>query len=93
MDKRSEKISHHETKPFPESTEILLANARVGSTTVLYREENKYYIAESNLDNLIFMEDGQHFIMSSEKSGYSHLYLYAMSGKEFSRSLPEKRRG
>ena len=49
---------------------------------MLYREENKYYIAESNLDNLIFMEDGQHFIMSSEKSGYSHLYLYAMSGKE-----------
>lgn len=67
---------------FQNQLEILLANARVGSTTVLYREENKYYIAESNLDNLIFMEDGQHFIMSSEKSGYSHLYLYAMSGKE-----------
>jgi len=67
---------------FQNRLEILLANARVGSTTVLYREENKYYIAEENLDNLVFTEDGKYFIMSSEKNGYSHLYLYTMGGKE-----------
>ena len=67
---------------FQNRLEILLANARVGSTTVLYREENKYYIAEENLDNLVFTEDGKNFIMSSEKNGYSHLYLYTMGGKE-----------
>lgn len=62
--------------------EILLANARTGKTSPLYREENKYYIAESNFDNLVFMEDGQHFIISSEKNGYMHLYLYDMTGQE-----------
>lgn len=67
---------------FQNRLEVLLANARVGSTTVLYREENKYYIAEENLDNLVFTEDGKYFIMSSEKNGYSHLYLYTMGGKE-----------
>lgn len=67
---------------FQNRLEILLANARVGNTTVLYREENKYYIAEENLDNLVFTEDGKNFIMSSEKNGYSHLYLYTMGGKE-----------
>lgn len=67
---------------FQNKLEVLVANARVGNTTILYREENERYIAEENLDNLIFMEDGQHFIMSSEKSGYFHFYLYDMAGKE-----------
>ncbi|MDR2413484.1 MAG: S9 family peptidase, partial [Odoribacteraceae bacterium] len=62
--------------------EVLLANARVGTTTLLYREENKYYIPEEQLDNLHFLADGRHFVASSEKSGYSHLYLFDMSGKE-----------
>lgn len=62
--------------------DILLANVRTGHTTPLYREENKYYIAESNLDHLIFLEDGEHFVITSEKSGYMHLYLYDMSGHE-----------
>ncbi len=67
---------------FQNKLEILLANARVGNTTMLYREENKYYIDENNFDNLIFLEDGQHFILSSEKDGYLHLYLFDMAGKE-----------
>lgn len=67
---------------FQNKLEILLANARVGSTTTLYREENKYYIDENNFDNLIFLEDGQYFVFSSEKDGYLHLYLFDMAGKE-----------
>jgi len=62
--------------------EILLANARTGASNLLYKEENKYYIAESNLDNLIFLDGDKNFIFSSEKSGYMHIYLYDMSGKE-----------
>lgn len=62
--------------------EVLLANVRTGRTTLLYREENKYYIDESNLDHLTFLEDGQHFVITSEKSGYMHIYLYDMSGHE-----------
>lgn len=67
---------------FQNKLEILLANARVGSTTTLYREENKYYIDENNFDNLIFLENGQYFVFSSEKDGYLHLYLFDMAGKE-----------
>lgn len=67
---------------FQNRIEVLLANARVGTTTVLYREENDRYIAEENLDFLTFLEDGQHFVVSSEKSGFFHLYLYDMAGRE-----------
>lgn len=62
--------------------EVLLANARTGNTTVLFREENKRYIGESMLDNFVFTRDGKHFIVMSERSGYSHLYLHDMSGRE-----------
>ncbi|WP_251619728.1 S9 family peptidase [Odoribacter lunatus] len=62
--------------------DILLANVRTGHTTSLYREENKYYIDESNLDNFIFLEDGKQFVITSEKSGYMHLYLHDISGRE-----------
>ncbi|MGL5683693.1 MAG: S9 family peptidase [Marinifilaceae bacterium] len=62
--------------------EVFLANVKTGKSTVLYRDNNKYYIDESNLDNLIFLEDGKHFITTSEKNGFMHLYLYTMGGKE-----------
>lgn len=62
--------------------EVLLANARTSESNVLYREDNKYYIDESNFDNLFFTADGQHFIITSEKSGFMHLYLYDMAGHE-----------
>ena len=71
------RLNRHQNK-----MEIILANAKVGSATPLYREENKYYIDESNFDNLVFLDNGTQFVITSEKSGYMHLYLYDISGKE-----------
>ena len=71
------RMNRHQNK-----LEILTANARTGESNLLYKEENKYYIAESNLDNLIFLDGDKNFIFSSEKSGYSHIYLFDMNGKE-----------
>lgn len=62
--------------------DVLVANAKTGATTPLYREQNKYYIAESNFDNLIFLDNGTNFVITSEKNGFMHLYLYDMTGKE-----------
>lgn len=71
------RMNRHQNK-----LEVLLANAKVGTTVSLYREENKYYISESNLDNLVFLDNGKQFVITSEKSGFMHLYLYDMNGKE-----------
>lgn len=60
--------------------EILSTNADLGSTSVLFEEKNKYYIDIT--DDITFLEDGKHFIWTSEKSGYNHIYLYSMDGKE-----------
>ena len=71
------RLNRHQNK-----MEILLANAKVGTIVPLYREENKYYIDESNLDNLVFLDNGTQFVITSEKSGYMHLYLYDLNGRE-----------
>jgi dipeptidyl-peptidase-4 len=57
----------------------LSADANNGSTTVIYNEQNKYFV-EVN-DDLQFLADGKHFITTNEADGYRHIYLYGMDGK------------
>ncbi len=60
--------------------ELLLADAQTGKTTSLLKEKNKYYIDIT--DDMTFLESGDQFIWSSEKSGYNHIYLYDLKGNE-----------
>lgn len=60
--------------------EILFADATSGESEVVYSEKNPYYISEINDKYPTFLEDGEHFIIYSEKDGYNHLYLYDMEG-------------
>lgn len=70
-----QKLNRHQNR-----LEVLLASAETGSTSLLYVDNNLYYISIN--DDLTFLRDGHHFIISSEKSGYNHLYLYDMQGRE-----------
>ncbi|BDS14828.1 S9 family peptidase [Aureispira anguillae] len=58
---------------------LLLANPKNGSTKVLLKEENKYFIDIH--DNLTFLDNGE-FIWTSDEDGYNHIYLYNMKGKK-----------
>lgn len=57
--------------------DILFANAVDGKTTVVASDENKCYIEIS--DDWHFLKDGRWFI-TSEKSGYNHIYLFDAKG-------------
>ncbi len=59
--------------------ELLLANVADGKTSLLLEEKNKAYLEIT--DDLTFLKDQKHFIWTSEKSGYNHIYLYDMQGK------------
>jgi dipeptidyl-peptidase 4 len=61
--------------------EILLANPATGMTSVIYSDENKYYIDENCFDDIQFLDDNKHFILRSERDGWDHLFLYTMDGK------------
>ena len=58
--------------------EILAADAKTGKSRVFYDETNDYYIDIT--DDWHFLEDGKRFLMTSEKSGYNHIYLYNLDG-------------
>ncbi|NOU19423.1 MAG: S9 family peptidase [Bacteroidales bacterium] len=61
--------------------DFLTADANTGESKTFYTEENKYYLPEPT-DNLVtFTEDGKNFIITSERNGYNHIYLYGMDGK------------
>lgn len=59
--------------------EYLFANAQTGNTKVILDEKDIYYIDIN--DDLTFLKDRKHFILTSERNGYNHVYLYDISGK------------
>ena len=61
--------------------DILISDANSGISKTLYTEENKYYLHEPSDNLIIFTEDGKNFVVTSERSGYNHIYLYDMEGK------------
>ncbi|MBI9033962.1 MAG: DPP IV N-terminal domain-containing protein, partial [Bacteroidales bacterium] len=61
--------------------DLLFANPVNGESKVAYSEENKYYIDEVSFDNLTFLEDGKHFVWTSEMDGWNHIYLLNMEGE------------
>jgi len=60
--------------------ELLLADAANGRSSVILTENDPYWINLS--DDLHFLKAGKQFLWSSERSGYRHLYLYDISGKQ-----------
>ena len=62
--------------------QLFAVNAEKRNKELILDEKNTYYI--SITDNIRFLEDGKHFIWTSEKSGYNHIYLYDLNGNEIS---------
>ncbi len=54
-------------------------DASTGKVDIVLEEKSNYYIDVD--DDLTFINDGKEFIWSSEKSGFKHLYKYALNGK------------
>ncbi len=59
---------------------LFLTDAKKNKTKVLLNEKNKYYIDIT--DNLTFLDDKDHFVWTSEKDGFNHIYLYDMNGNQ-----------
>ena len=60
--------------------DLLLADAVTGKTSVILTEKDTYWI---NLNrDLHFFKNSRSFLWSSERSGYRHLYVYDLSGRQ-----------
>jgi len=60
--------------------DLLIAEAATGKTRAALSENDPNWINIS--DDHYFLKDGKRFVWSSERSGYRHLYLYDLEGKQ-----------
>jgi dipeptidyl-peptidase-4 len=60
--------------------DLMIADATTGTSRVALTQKDQYWINVS--DDLRFLQDGQRFLWSSERSGFRHIYLYSLEGKE-----------
>jgi dipeptidyl-peptidase-4 len=68
--------------------QLLAVPATGGVARVMYEEKSDTYLDIN--DDLTFIEGGRQFILSSDRSGYNHLYHYSAEGKLI-RALTEGR--
>jgi len=60
--------------------DLLVADADTGKSRVALSETDPYWINVN--DELRFLNDGKRFLWASERTGYRHLYLYDLEGKQ-----------
>ena len=65
--------------------DVLLVNPNTGDSRPFFSEKNKRYVAEEFLDDFTILPDNDYFVVNSERSGYSQLYLYNRQGFEVRR--------
>ena len=63
-----------------QTLELLLSDTKTGKTTTILTERDKYWINLSK--DLYFLKDSQRFLWSSERTGFRHIYLYDIAGKQ-----------
>ena len=61
--------------------DLLYGNPETGTVQTVLEEENDTYIDVED-GKLSFLDDGEHFVFLSERSGYNHAYLYRNDGTE-----------
>ena len=61
--------------------DLLYGDPKTGRVETVLEEENDTYI-EVEDETLSFLNDGEHFVFLSERSGYNHAYLYRTDGTE-----------
>lgn len=61
--------------------DVLYANPYTGDSRIVFTEKNQRYIDENFYDAFTFLKDGR-FVITSERDGYAHLYLYDRNGFE-----------
>lgn len=62
--------------------DVLLVNPNTGDSRPFFSEKNKRYVSEDFLDDFTILPDNNYVVVNSERSGYSHLYLYNRQGFE-----------
>ena len=80
----SEELLIEKLSRFRDQRQFLIARPATGELKEIFNEVNPAWAISSQGKNLglIWINDGQHFIVISEKDGWRHAFLYTREGKE-----------
>lgn len=70
---------------------LLHVNPNTGASRVILEEKSDTYIDVNMCNDLTYVQDGRRFVMSSERSGYKHFYLYDAENGSLVKQLTEGR--
>ena len=62
--------------------ELFIVNSNSGVGRVIFTDRNNNYVSANVLDDIIFLEDGKHFVYVGELDGYNHIHLYGTDGRK-----------
>ena len=68
------RMNRHQSK-----LDLMLADAATGKSHVILKEFNPWYIDIT--DDWTFLKDGKSVLLTSEKDGFNHIYLYNLDGE------------
>jgi len=69
---RTNRVQNHD--------ELLNINVESGAETTIFKESDPYWINLAG--DIELLKDGKHFLWTSERDGFRHIYLYSNDGKE-----------
>ncbi|MEP3387236.1 MAG: S9 family peptidase, partial [Reichenbachiella sp.] len=61
--------------------DIFHYSTKFKSATNILTDKSKTYIHATYTDEWIYLDNGTHFLMSSEREGYKHFYIHRMDGQ------------
>ncbi len=75
----SDEVVIHRLNRHQSQIDLLLGDARTGRTTLLFSEQDEAWVDAD--DDLHWIDSGQRFTWTSDRDGFSHVYLYDRSGR------------
>ncbi|ULQ51151.1 S9 family peptidase [Flavihumibacter fluvii] len=64
-----------------DNLKIFSVDGTSGQKSLVYEETQKTWIDLDDADRVTFLDNGKHFILKSDASGWNHMYLHDISGK------------
>lgn len=77
--KNPELLSVRRLNRLQNKMEIIHVDANTGDGTVVLTDESDTYV---DVEELVYLEDGKHMLITSERDGYRHIYLFTLDGKK-----------
>lgn len=72
-------LSMQRTNRLQNKLELLHGSSATGKTEVVWTDTDKAYVDVT--DDLRYLQNGKQFVVTSERDGYRHIYLFDMKGK------------